>query len=132
MDTYGQRLAHALTLAPPKTRGELAGCLEISEQAVGAVIRGETSQLTALNSARAAQFMRVDHHWLATGEGIPRPKPALSPLGVDLATAFDNAPPQVRDRLYAALMQTIDLAIEPRPPTGPSALPSTAPRQENS
>ena len=129
VDTYGKRLAHALTLAPARTRGELAEHLEITDQAIGAVIRSPTSQLKALNSARAAQYLRVDHHWLATGEGDARPRPALSPLGVDLATAFDGAPLQVRDRLYAALMQTIDLASEPRPPTGQPVIPSSAPRR---
>lgn len=130
MNTYGERLAHALTLEPVRTRGALAEHLDISDQAVGAVIRSTTSQLKALNSARAAHFLRVDHHWLATGEGSPRPRPALSPLGVDLATAFDSAPLHMRDRLYATLMQTIDLAAsEPRPPTKPPVMPSSAPRR---
>lgn len=66
--TYGTRLEEALRLAG-KTRQELATALGISPQAIGQVIKGNTQALTAENSSHAARFLRVDGHWLATGEG---------------------------------------------------------------
>ncbi|MHA6885705.1 helix-turn-helix domain-containing protein [Ralstonia pseudosolanacearum] len=75
MSTYGERLLSALKLSN-QTRAALAQHLGISEQAIGQVILGGTKALTAENSARAARFLRVDHFWLATGEGDARPSGA--------------------------------------------------------
>lgn len=69
---YGDRLQQAMDLSG-KSRGDLARALGKSVQAIGQCIRGETGALTAENSARAAALCRVDHYWLATGEGHPRP-----------------------------------------------------------
>lgn len=73
MKTYGDRLEHALRIAK-RDRGELSAAIDISIQAIGQVIAGKTKALTAENSARAARFLNVDHFWLATGEGEPRPE----------------------------------------------------------
>ena len=127
---YGTRLEQALQLAR-KTRGELARHLGVSSQAVGQVITGSTKSLTAENSARAARFLRVDHHWLATGEGEPRTTPLASPLAQDIAKLFDQVPASERDRLYAMITYTIALATEPRPATAPADAPATPVPERN-
>lgn len=125
MDTYGKRLAHALTLPPERTRAELGAAVGITEQAVGSVIRSKISQLKARHSALAARYLRVDHHWLATGEGEARPRPPLSPLALDLAEAFDATPLAAHDRLHALVMNLLDVATSLRRGEAPLDLPAT-------
>ncbi|MDB5777578.1 MAG: hypothetical protein JWP38_3711 [Herbaspirillum sp.] len=72
MKNYGMRLDEALKLAE-KDRQELADAITVSVQAISQVITGKTKALTAENSAKAANFLKVDGFWLATGEGKSRP-----------------------------------------------------------
>jgi len=72
--SYGMRLQQALEVAG-KDRKALAEALGMSVQAVGQVITGGrsgTQMFNAENSAKAARFLGVEHHWLATGEGEMR------------------------------------------------------------
>lgn len=72
--TYGSRLKQALTDAK-RSRAELAQHLGMTVQAVGQVITGGRSgnqTFTASNNVKAAAYLRVDAHWLATGEGSAR------------------------------------------------------------
>lgn len=90
---YGKRLAQAIELAKlPKdeARAKVAKALGISVQAVGQVLTStsETKALTAQNNARAARFLKVDPHWLATGEGVPRPD-TPSAEALEFAKQFD-------------------------------------------
>lgn len=69
--TYGKRLESALTITG-KDRKALARELGISTQAVGQVITAgadSSKAFTAKNNALAARYLRVNSHWLATGEG---------------------------------------------------------------
>jgi transcriptional regulator with XRE-family HTH domain len=69
--TYGKRLQQALERAK-KDRAALAAELQVSVQAVGQVITGGrsgTQTFTAENNSKAARFLRIDPHWLATGDG---------------------------------------------------------------
>ena len=75
--TFGQRLELALKLAE-KSRNELAEAADLTVQAIGQVIQGNTKALTAENSAKAARFLNVDSYWLATGKGKPRPVEATT------------------------------------------------------
>lgn len=86
--TYGERLNQAIQLAG-SSRAAVAEAVGASVQAIGQVIRGDTVALTAENSARAAEALRVDHFWLATGEGEPRPKSKF-PLSDDLLKELSN------------------------------------------
>ena len=77
MTTFTQRLVAAFE-SNGSTRKALADVLVgpdgesgISVQAVGAQLNGKTKSMTAENLARAAKFLKVDAHWLATGEGSP-------------------------------------------------------------
>ena len=124
--SYGMRLEEALKLAK-KDRAQLAEALGVSVQSVGQIILGKTKAATAENCARSARFLRVDMHWLATGEGVPRPRP-LSPLALDLATQFDaRVPVDKRKAVHAHLMGTIDLAI---PAPLPIVLAAPSPTDE--
>jgi transcriptional regulator with XRE-family HTH domain len=101
-DTYGKRLAHALEVAR-KDRAALAEHLKISVQAIGAVLNGKSSAFTAENSAKAARWLRVDHYWLATGEGEPRP-PGLSEEAVSFAQRYDRLDEEGRAKFSAAIV----------------------------
>jgi len=68
MDTYGDRLEHALQFSG-KSRKDLCLAIGVTLQALGQVLSGKTKALTSENSARAARFLEVDHYWLATGQG---------------------------------------------------------------
>lgn len=124
--SYGERLDQALALAG-KDRKALAAALGISVQAIGQSVRGP-GMLKADNSAKAAKYLAVDHHWLATGEGEARPRSLLSPLALDIAKAFDAlVRPEIRERMHAQVMGMIELSTHSRPETElPAPLPSGA------
>jgi hypothetical protein len=127
--TYGDRLAHALTLAE-KTRGDLAAQLEITTQAIGQCINGHTDSLKAHHSAKAARFLRVDHTWLALGEGVPRPKSLRSPMAMDIAKLFDEETPDaLRDKLHAQVTGLIEFGATAarQPKAQPDSLPTAPP-----
>lgn len=98
--TYGARLAKAMEMArltDKDARAKLAKALDISVQAVGQVLTGTTKSFTADKSARAARFLKVDHFWLATGHGEPRP-PGLSEDAIAFAARFDRLDAEERKR----------------------------------
>lgn len=72
---YGERLAIAIEMAK-SSRKLAAAAAGITEQAIGQCIRGETEFLKVDGSAKVAAFLEVDHFWLETGEGKPRPERA--------------------------------------------------------
>lgn len=108
MPTYGQRLSTAMELARVTDRAKLADALDISVQAVGMVLAGKTRALTAENSAKAARFLKVDHYWLATGEGEPRPTGKISDEAMDFARRYDHLNETERRRLSALLLAARD------------------------
>lgn len=128
MKTYGERLGWALERAG-KSGAELARELGVTKSAVYQVTGGQSATLTAINSARAAKLLNVDHHWLATGEGAPSPR-NLSPMAIDIAKQFDSVATGRQDALYAALTYVVQLAIETAPAEERLApLPSVEPPQ---
>lgn len=107
--SYGSRLEKAMELAEADRNG-LAKAVGVSVQAIGMVLGGKSNAFAAENHARAAQFLSVDHFWLATGEGEPRPpymkeRAALSSRAVEFAAAFDALEPGQQ-----ALWRTLVLA----------------------
>lgn len=66
--SYGQRLQAALDHSG-KGRKALAEAIGRSVQAVGDVINGKSKAFTAENNAKAAEFLKVNSFWLATGDG---------------------------------------------------------------
>lgn len=103
--TYGQRLQMAMDLAKlprPQARARLAGELEITVQALGKVLNGQSRSLTAENHMTAARFLRVDPWWLATGEGEARPS-GLSTEALDVAEVYDRMNEDERKRFWLLL-----------------------------
>jgi transcriptional regulator with XRE-family HTH domain len=97
---YGERLAEAMELANlrgPDARTKLAKAVGITVQSVGQALSGATKALSAENSAKAARFLRVDHYWLATGEGEPRPS-ALSEDAIAFARIYEELDERERER----------------------------------
>jgi transcriptional regulator with XRE-family HTH domain len=110
MAEYGDRLAEAIRLSkiPEKeARAKLAAKLGVSVQAVGQVLGGTTKALTAENSAKAARFLNVDHYWLATGEGDPRPQ-GLSEEARAWAARFDKLTAAEKEKFSALLVVARD------------------------
>jgi transcriptional regulator with XRE-family HTH domain len=106
MALAGMAEADGKTLKPD-ARTKLAAALEISKQAVGQVLTGKTNALTCDKSARAARFLKVDHFWLATGEGEPRP-PGLSEEAKSFALRYDRLNSNERTRWSALLVAARD------------------------
>lgn len=104
--SYGERLAEAMELARVD-RARLAKELSVTVQAIGQVLLGKTNSLTADKSAKAARFLRVDHYWLATGEGEARP-PGLSEDATAFALRYDRLNTAERTRMSALLIAARD------------------------
>lgn len=103
--SYAERLARAMELARltgRDARAKLATALGISVQAVGQALNGK-SKFSAETSARAARFLKVDHFWLATGEGEPRPT-AVSDEALDFARRYDKLDAEGRAKFSAAIV----------------------------
>lgn len=114
MNTFTSRLNEAF-IARGKTRAELAaeligpdGKVGISVQAVGAQLSGKTKSMTAENLAKAAKFLNVNAHWLATGEGSPDADISplagqilADPLGRYLNLERDAGFPETNDQVLA-------------------------------
>ncbi|WP_295541018.1 helix-turn-helix transcriptional regulator [uncultured Pseudacidovorax sp.] len=115
LSTYGKRLNYALQVLAKKDRKELATAIGLSVQSIGQVITGVTKALTAENSSKAARFLRVDHHWLATGEGVARPKRPGWPFtafGSDEYFSLDEAfRMEMEDRIAGAILRKRGVTI---------------------
>lgn len=104
--TYGKRLDEALAHAG-KSRKALADVLGCTPQAIGIVINwaGEKDRkLETEAHARCAKFLKVDHYWLATGEGemISETNHATAP--VDTAQAAMNNVAQSNEAVMLGTM----------------------------
>lgn len=112
--TYGTRLNLAIK-ARKSTRAKLAKELEITVQAVGLVINNKTNAFTADNSARAARFLRVNSHWLATGLGDmfdAAPVAAKEPEGVTHTQAFRYFAAAIPRNLTETKKEQVDLLFK--------------------
>lgn len=113
---YGRRLKIAMGLAglleadgelKPGAMAKIGSALGISGAAVGMVLSGQTKQFTPENSARAARFLRVDHFWLATGEGEARPS-GVSDEAMAWARRYDKLDSNGRAKFSAAIVLAQD------------------------
>lgn len=66
--TYADRFNEGLA-RPGKTRKGVATAMGVSQQAVRAIVIGETKSATAANNAAAAAYFGCDPTWLASGVG---------------------------------------------------------------
>jgi transcriptional regulator with XRE-family HTH domain len=141
MSEYGARLKQAMELNGWTNQAALARAIGVQKATINQVLtddaeKTQTKYLNALNSARVARLLNVDHHWLATGEGDPRTdlmseRMALSPKAVYIGEKLDAIEdPQKRARAYALIVQILEFGGSDPPPTPPPGDgPSTAPRQ---
>lgn len=70
MKTYAERLQHAMSRCGVTTT-KLADALGVSYNAVAKVLKGGSNGFSTQNNFKAAEFLKVDPHWLATGDGSP-------------------------------------------------------------
>ena len=87
--TYGERLEQVLKQSG-KSRRELAAHLGITVQAVGQVVRGESTAFNAERHVRTALFLECDSLYLVTGEHS-KPSPIME--------AWQRLSPDRRERL---------------------------------
>ena len=94
-----------------KKRADLAFALGISVQAIGQVITEgvRASAFTAANSAKAANFLGVNHFWLATGEGLPLVKSDWPFTLIDRAS-YDALDAEQRGFVQSKLADAIEYA----------------------
>jgi transcriptional regulator with XRE-family HTH domain len=115
VDTYGDRLRRAMTLAGYTQNVQLARAMGVTKQAVHSVLKsGAKGMLNAANSVRAAEACEVDHRWLALGEGEPRvplmtERLALSTRAVYIGMRLDEIADHARrEAAYAVIVQMLD------------------------
>jgi hypothetical protein len=130
MGDYQKRLLDSMKNAGVDEHA-LAKALKVSYQAVKKVTDGKTNAFTALNNAKAAQFLGVGSgFWLATGE--PEPQAVqYSPQALDVARSLDAIADQdQRQKLYAVMMQSVQLAQAPKPAATEPPAPVRAPKKK--
>lgn len=73
MKTLSERLKHAMEVLPPKKiKGvELARAVGVKPPSVSDWLSGKSKTMEGPNLVRAAQFLKVNSKWLATGSGKP-------------------------------------------------------------
>jgi transcriptional regulator with XRE-family HTH domain len=133
---------------------ELGRAIGISSQAISLVLSGRSKALTAENTAKAARFLSVDQHWLATGEGQITPATpearGLTPEALSIARWFDRlTEPRERAQVETQVMGVILRALQRRdlppsdgqdqgsepgipPAPDPPHAPTTPPKPEHS
>ena len=138
---YGERLQLAMderskTLGRKVTRLQVAEAGGVSRQNIGMIITGAQGNDQKLNTEanhRVAAFLRVNAHWLATGEGhmltgvAPEPAP-VSFEAKQLDLLLQSIPESRRLQAYQAATQLLISHLGPLPSaaTGPSTTEAPA------
>lgn len=81
--------------------------ITLSVQAIGQVLTTPGRAFSAEISARVARLLRVDHYWLATGEGDAKPTGGLSEDAIAWARRYDRMDTESRAKFAAALTLAI-------------------------
>lgn len=91
--TLSERLKEAM-LGPPKVTGRaLAKACDVSAPSVSDWLNGSTKSIDGINLIAAAEFLRVNPKWLATGLGLK-----YNPSSVQEKMASDVIPPYGYDK----------------------------------
>lgn len=93
MVEYKDRLHLALKEAEKSTQ-DLADHLKVSYQAVKKVLDGKSTAFTAINNAKAAEFLGISSFWLATGKGAK----SETEDGLDDLPMFSRAQPRTTEK----------------------------------
>lgn len=139
---YGERLQLAMderskTLGRKVTRIQVAEAGGVSRQNIGMIItgaQGEDQKLNTESNHRVAAFLRVNAHWLATGEGhmltgvAPEPAP-VSFEAKQLDLLLQSIPVHRRLLAYQAATQLLISHLAPLPDAAPGQGTTEAPNQ---
>lgn len=128
--TYGERLQESMTHRSI-SRKMLAEAIGVTPHAIGMVITGggrEERWLSRENNQKAAKVLKVDAHWLWTGEGnkSPAPEPDANVIATEsapgtisnharvLGQLYDELPDdlRLRARVYAYITNLLEDVIE--------------------
>lgn len=134
MTTYGQRLKLAMdhlsgVLQRKITRIEVAEKAGCSRQNIGMILTGsqrEDQHLKGESHIRVAAYLRVDSHWLSTGEGdmlkgVPPDQPQPSYEAKQLDIVLKAIPEERRLMAYHAATQLLISYLAPS--TAPQLVP---------
>ncbi|WOE40669.1 LexA family protein [Acinetobacter chinensis] len=91
MKTLSERLKYAMEVLPPKKiKGvELARAVGVKPPSVSDWLSGKSKNMDGPNLIRAAQFLKVNSKWLATGVGKPTDEETKSEF---VNVSFENVP----------------------------------------
>ncbi|MEG2265707.1 MAG: XRE family transcriptional regulator [Acinetobacter sp.] len=120
MKTLAERLKYAMEVLPPKKiKGvELARAVGVKPPSVSDWLSGKSKNMEGPNLIRAAQFLKVNSKWLATGIGKPTDEEIKSEFS---NVSFNNLPVMeipVLDFVQAGLFGTVEYdGINPKDKT---------------
>lgn len=91
MVDYGERLDAAMRLRTVST-SMLAKEIGVTYQAIKKILDGKSTALSAENNARAAKYLAINSHWLATGEEtmLLMDAPSVQPSLAELIKRFSH------------------------------------------
>lgn len=125
---YAKRLAQALKLDSFRTYEEQSDAISDLAHAMGVVkwtveklLSGGTLTFNSSNNAKAAQFLGVSPHWLATGEGEMKgtaPAPALAEGEQELLDAYRAMADAARETLLSTARMLAKASPAELPATG--------------
>jgi len=95
----------------------MAKALDVSYQAIKKVLLGTSKMLRADNNVRAAQFLRVDSEWLATGQGSPAGGKSW-PFTAEVLDTHRGQEAEHLRRAENQLRVYLEMPILPREPDG--------------
>ncbi len=109
MKTLAERLKYAMEVLPPKKiKGvELARAVGVKPPSVSDWLSGKSKNMEGPNLIRAAQFLKVNSKWLATGIGKPNDEEIKS----DFSNVIFNNLPVMEIPVLAFLSEAICLSI---------------------
>lgn len=110
MKTLAERLKYAMEVLPPKKiKGvELARAVGVKPPSVSDWLTGKSKNMDGPNLIRAAQFLKVNSKWLATGIGKPTDEETRTEFS---NVSFDSLPfieIPVLDYVQAGLFGTVE------------------------
>ena len=110
MKTLAERLKYAMEVLPPKKiKGvDLARAVGVKPPSVSDWLSGKSKNMDGPNLIRAAQFLKVNSKWLATGIGKPNDDEAKSNFSNVSISDLPFRKIPVLDFVQAGLFNSVD------------------------
>lgn len=128
--TYGERLQLAIderakALRRKISNTEVGDAGELSRQNVGLILKG-TQKPNIDSHYKLAAFLKVDHYWLATGEGdmftgVAAGGHLVSDDAKQLDLILKNIPPERYTKAFQGATQLLISHLSPTPLTQPAS-----------